>query len=324
MDDDAASARRRPAAGSASPPWTEPYGPALHGARPRSRTLAVAAAAADLGRELLGLIVPVDCVSCGTPDAVLCTRCARRLRALTATPARVEDHAAALVEADGRVLVPAVAAGPYRDELSLAILDFKRHGSRSLERELAAALARAIRAAVGADGVGIWLVPVPTSGRAFLRRGFDPLALLAGRARREGRLPRSTVWARALRPRRARVHEAVLGTARAAAGWSDASQKGLGRGQRRRRAAGTLEARTSVRVRGAPRAVPVRGKPCVLVDDVLTTGATLREAARALEAAGAVVLGAATLAYVPLGEAKADAEATLRADSTRTGPTKGE
>ncbi len=44
----------------------------------------------------------------------------------------------------------------------------------------------------------------------------------------------------------------------------------------------------------------VAGVPVILVDDVVTTGSTLLEAKRALESAGALVLGAVALARVPL------------------------
>jgi orotate phosphoribosyltransferase len=68
------------------------------------------------------------------------------------------------------------------------------------------------------------------------------------------------------------------------------SQKGLGRGARSQRVRG------SVRVRRGPGAPQLRGQPCIIVDDVLTTGATVAEAARALRLAGAVVQGAVVLA----------------------------
>jgi len=51
-----------------------------------------------------------------------------------------------------------------------------------------------------------------------------------------------------------------------------------------------------MRVRRGLFAPEVNGRPCIIIDDVLTTGATLAEAARALGAAGAVVRGAVVLA----------------------------
>lgn len=291
---------------------------ARHADRPRGLVARLSAWLAAATGELLGLVVPVECAACGLPDVQLCPACRRRVRALTARPARVEAHAPALVEVSGRVLLPAVSAGPYRNELSLALLAFKRHGSAAIAAELAAGLARALRAAAGGHGAAVLIVPVPTSRSAYLRRGFDPLQLLMGRVRRHGLLPPGTKWVDALGPRRRGLRERAAALGERILRGGEASQKGLGRSARRSRVAGSLAVRPRVRV---------SHRRCLIVDDVLTTGATAREAARALEAAGAAVLGVVTLAYVPLpdgeGPRAADAprRATLPADMQDSRPT---
>ncbi len=143
----------------------------------------------------------------------------------------------------------------------------KEEGRTSLARPLAGALREAAGAAAGSRGAGagarsIVFVPVPTSRAAYRRRGFRVVDLVARRAG----LP----LARLLVIRR--------GTA---------DQRSLGRTARRRNVAGSLRARNAAAMR------------VVIIDDVVTTGATLDEAARALRAAGAVVLGAATIAATP-------------------------
>lgn len=246
------------------------------------------------GRELLALAAPVECVCCGTEDYSLCGPCDRAVRTLTRTPFRAEGQAPALMDVNGSVILPVVAAGVYREELAQAVLSFKRHGQGQLESVLSKALGRAIRGAAG-NLQGFCLVPVPTTNSAFRKRGFSPVHLMLRNLKRNGGLGAATL-APVLRKGRATVQGpraftdlreqiGALIPASALAG----GQKGLGRGARVRRVRGSMRA-------GSLFAPDIRGRPCIIVDDVLTTGATLAEAARAVHQAGGIVVGAVVLA----------------------------
>ncbi|KIS26884.1 phosphoribosyltransferase [Arthrobacter sp. SPG23] len=251
--------------------------------------------AADSVRELLALAAPVECVCCGTEDFTLCGPCERALRGLTRTPFRAEGQAPALMDVNGLVILPVVAAGVYREELAQAVLSFKKYGQGHLESVLSKALGRAIKSAAGTMR-GYCLVPVPTTNSAFRKRGFSPVHLMLRNLDRGGSLGAGGP-ADALRKGRGfgqkpwadgdlseRLQSLV--PAHAMAG----GQKGLGRGARAKRVRGSMRARPALL------APDIRGRPCIIVDDVLTTGATLAEAARAVHQAGGVVVGAVVLA----------------------------
>lgn len=269
--------------------------------RPLAR---LADAAAEAAAEVLALAAPVDCVCCGAEDLALCGGCERQVRLLLRRPFRAEAQAPALMDVDGSVLLPVVAAGAYRAELAQAVLSFKSHGQGQLAEVLSHGLARAVRAAAG-DAPGLLLVPVPTSSGAYRKRGFSPVHVLLGRMRRI-RAPGSGLRTgfttlHALRKTGPRAAATTTGGAAGktlpgaayrlpGARGAPGGQKGLGRGDRAQRVRG------SMRVRRGLFAPEVSGRPCIIVDDVLTTGATVAEAARALRAAGAVVRGAVVVA----------------------------
>ncbi|WP_316302747.1 ComF family protein [Clavibacter michiganensis] len=158
----------------------------------------------------------------------------------------------------------------------------KEEGRTDAARALAPTLIRAVRAAVvaaehGAAGTTaarpLDVIPVPTPAASLRRRGYAPVELLLARA--------------GMRPLRAhgvpglRCHPLRF-TRR------PADQAGLGVAARAANVDGCLAAR-----------IDLAGRRILVVDDVLTTGATLRETCRAIRAAGGEVVACAVLTAVP-------------------------
>ncbi|MFC8263362.1 ComF family protein [Streptomyces sp. NPDC057291] len=208
-------------------------------------------------REIAGLVLPVACGGCGRPRSELCEDCRAALCGVA--PQRVRPAP----EPAGLPVVHAAAA--YENAVRAVLLAHKERGALPLSRVLGRALAGAVRAGTGQVGGPrpLLLVPVPSARRAVAARGHDParrIALAAARELRRGGIPARVVPV--LRQRR-----------------PVADQSGLGAWQRQANLAGALEvAAGGERLLAAERVV--------LVDDLLTTGASLAEAARAVEAAG--------------------------------------
>lgn len=174
-------------------------------------------------------------------------------------------------------------AGPVRE----AIVAFKDHGRWSLRAPLATALSHAVAHALLEAEVPhyVHLVPVPGSpGSAHARDGAHVLELAARAAVLLSREGIRTNVTPVLTPVRKRL-----------------DQVGLGRDARAANLAGSVAAaRDSRRVLAPVASNPRRRRrhAAVLVDDLVTTGATLAECARALREAGVEPVAAAVVAGV--------------------------
>ncbi|MBP2413710.1 putative amidophosphoribosyltransferase [Arthrobacter stackebrandtii] len=274
--------------------------PASHRGSPGPAWLRAWLGAESAWRDFLFLVMPSECVVCGREDHALCPECSAELRRETARPRRVDGSADALVGVAGETYLPVVAAGVYRDALSASILAFKNHGRTELAAPLGRCLARALDHVAGPPDrlrpqslpPQVWLVPIPGTGSGWRRRGYDPVAMLLKAVRKEGRMPPQLAVA------------PVLGI-RARAPWNRSHQKGLGRAERRSNVRNTMKIRHPGGRRFRLLANPC-GQAVLLLDDVLTTGSTLREGAKTLANAGFDVRGAVVLAAsrAPEGEAE--------------------
>lgn len=238
---------------------------------------------------LFDLVLPRECGCCRTPGTVLCTACRREL---VAPPTRVAPR----VDPG----VPCWALGDYTGARRAAVLAVKERGRRDLCRPIGVGLAAAIGHLRGAgdldDDLVSPLVVVPAPGRASAarRRGGDPVrAICRAMADDLARPPRHRVG----RGGRPVAVAPILSLDRAAR-----DSVGLNAAQRRGNLAGRLRIRPETAMRAMARISdrsPLRAPTIILVDDVLTTGATASESVALMNDSGlpvALVLVVASVA----------------------------
>lgn len=252
-------------------------------ARQRFRTVLATAggAAIALGRALADAVVPAVCVACRTPVAghdELCAACWRQVAFIR--PPICDRLGIPLPFGTGDIMISAAAsANPPVWGRARAVAAFDGvvrdliHAFKYADRHDARRLFGRWLAQAGADllpGADV-LVPVPLARWRLLRRQFNQAAVLAQElSRRSG----------------VRFHPDALRRTRATV-----SQVGLSHEERRR------NVRNAFAV-PARRAAAVSGRRIVLVDDVITTGATVEACARALLSAGATQVDVLALAMV--------------------------
>ncbi|HXB97377.1 MAG TPA: phosphoribosyltransferase family protein [bacterium] len=217
----------------------------------------------DGARRAAGLLFSRPCLACGgpVPDPALGAACEGCWARLEAEPLpRLRFTRLGRPDFD-----QAVAAFAYGGTLRELVLAYKFSGHPSLRRPLAAALARRCEAALG-WGCGA-VAALPWSRASLGERGYDAAGELARDVAAAWGLPvlDALAWAR---PRR--------------------RQSELGANERLANASLSLRARPGAGLAGGR---------ILIIDDLLSSGATAHEAARALKAGGATFVGVAALAH---------------------------
>ncbi len=227
----------------------------------------------------MDLVLPRPCPGCGGPGP-WCGACDSTLRG---RPRRVSvpdavGGALGSSAASPNAVLPAVwALSRYRDPVRSAIVAGKERDRRDMPDHLGIALGRGIARLLAMELLiePSWLVPAPSRRAAARSRGGDPVTAMA----------RAAARLLASQGRRAGVAPCLVtaGAARDSVGL-DAAQRAANLGGR---------------VRWRPAGAPPDGAAVVLVDDVLTTGATAAAACRVLRREGLAVAGVLVVAAVP-------------------------
>jgi predicted amidophosphoribosyltransferase len=208
---------------------------------------------------VLDLVLPLECGGCGAPSTRWCEACARELI--------VRADAPHLITPRLDPGVPVLSLGRYATARREAIVAVKERGRADLVEPLAVALHTGLERllAWGVVDAPLTVVPAPTRRWTARRRGGDPVTRIATAATAS---LSGIVTVQALRMR-AFARDSV----------------GLSGVDRQRNIAG--------RVRVIE---PVAGD-VLLVDDIVTTGATACESVRVLQTIGARVLAVMAVAH---------------------------
>ena len=249
----------------------------------------LAAEARGVRAAAWGLLYPPHCMACGEAlpfngNGALCEPCAQKVEWIGADRCqrcgdRVGAGRGAVEQCPSCAVRPPVyvaascAVACYGDPLRALILSLKFGAGMQAVPLLARLLAHRIRTTGLVEGTaGAWaLVPVPMHRKEFIRRGFNQAIEISTLASGALGLP---------------VEAGMLVKTR-----STRPQATLGQEARRENLLGAFEARSSLAQRYAKGGV-------LLVDDVMTTGATAGECAKMLRAAG---VGAVRMAAIARG-----------------------
>ncbi len=235
------------------------------------------ASAGEFLLDLAALVWPTSCVVCDAADRDLCESCRAALRSQ-------RDR---VIDTRAPTGVRVCAAHGYENPVKAPLLALKHQGMTGFARPLAERLrAPLVRVTSGVPPGGrVLLVAAPSRRSRVRERGYQHVELLIRAVLRDVRADAAIANA---------SFRALPGALRSVRGRT--AQVGLSARERQENAA-----RVSV-IRRAR--LPLFGARVVLVDDVVTTGATVSAASEALAAAGAHVLGVVSLCLVQRRDAR--------------------
>lgn len=226
----------------------------------------------ELGRGLLDLLFPPQCIGCRRPGTWLCADCVSSLPYITTSTCR----RCGVPISEGPLCERCHRNPPRLDRIGSVFL-FEGPIRRAVHR-LKYRNARALANPLGASMADWWrehpieadaIVPVPLHADRLRQRGYNQAALLARELERRTGLP---------------LREDILIRVR-----STRPQMELDAEARQRNMVGAFSCPNG----------QAKGQSILLIDDVCTTGATLEACADALRAGGASAVSALTLARAP-------------------------
>lgn len=217
---------------------------------------------------VIEIITPGTCAMCGIPGPVACAPCLSVLPRLVGAGCECCGHPWPQEVATCPQCPPAVAWTRQALEYDPSVARLMSALKDSRRRGLVAPIVALMDEVLVHPPDGAVLVPVPLTRARLAERGFNQASLLA----------------------------AALGSA-----WAMPVSHALVRADDGTHQRGASRSARAGQVAGAFAAVGTAPHHAVIVDDVLTTGATLTAAARALRMAGCARVGAITTARVVAG-----------------------